>query len=201
MKNAVLLIGASLLLFGQPTLTGCRDGNGKGQTTADSALNNSDSKKEAEAQNKEKFVSAGNEKDARFVVDAVASNLNEIKLAQEGGKSGNAAVKKLAQQLETEHGKLVSELDSFANTHHITLPTAAAKEADEDVKKLQNKTATAFDREWVQLMIDKHEKTIDKYKQASGNVTNADLKNWIDRTLPKVQMHLDMLTQLDKQTR
>ena len=41
------------------------------------------------------------------------------------------------------------------------------------------------------MMVDDHQKTVDKFEKASKNSKDAELKAWVDKTLPTLRMHLD----------
>lgn len=159
--------------------------------------NESDPKELAEESNEAKFNTRDSEKNANFVVDAVASNNTEVSLAQLAQqRSTNSQVKQLAQKLEKEHAEMVSSLRSIAEGNAISIPEGLTDDARKDYNDLNDKKAEDFDKAWLKEMKNKHEKTINKYTDALDDVTDTSIRQWIEQALPKVRMHLDEVTRL-----
>ena len=97
-----------------------------------------DSNEAAEEANEEKFDNKKDEKDAEFVSETVASNLGEIELAQlAASKSDNAQVKEVATMLAEDHNKLLTQLQAFASTKAISVPTEPRDDALKKVEDLK----------------------------------------------------------------
>lgn len=152
-----------------------------------------DSNEVAEDANEEKFDDKKEEKDAEFVSDVVASNYAEIELARLAStRSDNAQVKEVAKMLEEEHNKLLTELQAFAGTKAITVPTEPKEEARKKIEDLtKEEDIKDFNKEWCKEMADKHEKSIEKFEDRAEKTEDADLKIWITQTLPHLRTHLD----------
>jgi putative membrane protein len=148
--------------------------------------------KAAEDKNDEKFTTKPSERDAQFVVDAVAGNLTEIRyaqLAQE--KSTDSKVKAVASELEKAHQSMLNELKSLAASKAISIPADVPDDAKKDIDKLADDKN--FNKNWCKEMIDKHEKTISNYEKEANDTTDPEIKNWVTNTLPAVRTHLDDL--------
>lgn len=163
---------------------------GNGRTEQNKA---EDSNEAAEEANEEKFESGDSEKDADFVANEVAANYAEIQFAQLASqKSTDAEVKDVAKLLETEHSKSLKELQELASKKAISVPN---EPEDGALRKLDNlreeKDIADFNKEWCKEMVDKHEKTIEKYEDKLEKTEDADLKAWINQTLPHLRTHLD----------
>jgi putative membrane protein len=152
-----------------------------------------DSNEVAEEANEEKFDDKKDEKDAEFVAEVVASNYAEIELAKLAStRSDNAQVKEVAKMLEDDHNKLLSELQAFAGTKAITVPTEPKDDAKKKIEDLtKEEDIKDFNKEWCKEMADKHEKTIEKFEDRAEKTADADLKIWINQTLPHLRTHLD----------
>jgi putative membrane protein len=152
-----------------------------------------DSNEVAEEANEEKFEDKKDEKDAEFVADVVASNYAEIELAKLAStRSDNAQVKEVARMLEDDHNKLLTELQAFAGTKAITVPTEPKDDAKKKIEDLtKEEDIKDFNKEWCKEMADKHEKTIEKFEDRAEKTADADLKIWITQTLPHLRTHLD----------
>ena len=153
----------------------------------------------AEDANDSTFTDRTEEKDADFVVNAVSSNIAEIKIAQLAkNKSGNADVKAIATRLEEQHMKLLNELKSYADKKGIAIPL---QESDKDVKEmntLSEESADKFDDKWCDAMEDRHEKSIKKFESRLDKTEDPELKQWIVATLPGLKEHLSMIENHEK---
>jgi putative membrane protein len=148
--------------------------------------------KAAEDKNDEKFTTKPSERDAQFVVDAVAGNLTEIKYAQLAQqKSTDTKVKALASELEKAHQSMLNELKSLSASKAISIPADAPDEAKKDIDKLADDKN--FSKNWCKEMIDKHEKTISNYEKEANETTDPEIKNWVTNALPAIRTHLDDL--------
>lgn len=100
-----------------------------------------DSTDMAKEQNEETFEDKDLEKDADFVVNAVASNYAEIKLAQLAkSKATDSKVKDTADMLEKAHARIVDELTAYANKKGISVPLEESTEAQKDCERLAEKS-------------------------------------------------------------
>ena len=66
-----------------------------------------------------------------------------------------------------------------------------------DIEKLGKKNGDEFDRDFVRNVgIKDHEKDIKTFEHASKDVKDADLKAFVDKTLPTLREHLAMAEKL-----
>jgi putative membrane protein len=136
------------------------------------------------------------EKDADFVVNTVAGNYAEIKLAQLAlNKSNDSKVKEMATKLEEDHTKILNDLKAYADKHGIAVPMEETEDATKDMNDLAAKEANEFDEKWCEMLEDKHEKTINKFEARMDKTEDPELKNWISATLPALKNHHEMLKQ------
>lgn len=144
--------------------------------------------------NDETFEDKDQEKDADFIVEAVAANYAEIHLAQQAlGRSQNSDVKQMASMLETDHTKVLNELKGYASKNGIVLPVEETEKAKKTEEKLSEKDAEDFDDKWCSELIDAHQNTIDKFENRLDKTEDPELKAWINNTLPSLKTHLQML--------
>jgi putative membrane protein len=182
-------LGASALVL---SLLACES---KKQDTA----SNDESIEIAEDANDSTFSERTEEKDADFVVNAVTSNLAEIKIAQLAkNKSSNEDVKAMATTLEEQHLKILNELKAYADKKGIAIPL---QESDKDVtemNKLAEQPTEKFDEKWCDAMEDRHEKSINKFESRLDKTEDPELKDWIVATLPGLKEHLSMIESHEK---
>ncbi|KQB37115.1 MULTISPECIES: DUF4142 domain-containing protein [Flavobacterium] len=173
------ILGAGLLII---SLNSC-----KNETKQE------DPKEVAEDSNEAKFDSIDDKKDdSEFLVDIAEVNLAEIeigKLAQI--KSTNPEVKKFGKMLVDEHTKSASEVSALAKAKNFTLPTSLTEDGQEEYKKLNEKSGLDFDKKFADMMIDGHQKAIDKLQKATEDAKDQDVKLWASNNIAPLTAHLE----------
>lgn len=153
-----------------------------------------DSKEVAEDQNEAKMDGMKSENDAEFLVNVAESNQEEIalgKLIQEKGSM--ADVRELGKMMEMSHSKSHAELVALAAQKSITLPETKTEDVNESYKKMSEmKPGNDFDKEYCDLMIDRHKKNIDMFEKASTDSIDPDIKLMAANMLPDLRKHLEM---------
>ena len=135
--------------------------------------------------------------DAEWVSEVLENNYAEIKMAQQAQeKATNAEVKSLAQTLEKDHKALVNEAKDLASRKNWTVAAQETADAREKMADMAKDDVKEYEREWLEMMEDKHEKSIRKFENV--NADDADLKTWVNNTLPKLRAHLDRINQVQK---
>lgn len=140
--------------------------------------------------------------DGAFAMKAGQANFAEVELGKLAAqKAMSDDVKKFAQRMVDDHGKALDELKDVAGTKNITLPS----ELDAEHKKLSDKlsklSGAAFDREYMQAMVDGHRKVAADFRKESQSGSDPDLKAWAGKTLPTVEMHLKHAETVNKTVR
>jgi len=170
------------------------------------ACNNAgkDSTDKADSLNTEKDTSIAGpgiavaDDDSKFAVEAANGGMSEVelgKLAQM--KATNAKVKEFAEMMVMDHSKANDELKALAKTKNITLPDSVNSESKDTAKKLTEKSGADFDKAYVSAMVDDHKKDVAKFEDASKNLKDADLKAFVDKTLPVLKGHLAKITAIN----
>jgi len=153
----------------------------------------------AKAENDKNLGTRKDEKDADFIVDAVAENYAEIKMAQMAlVASTSEEVKEIARTLEADHTKALTELKGYANKNGISIPMEESEKAKIKIEDLSEKGVEDFDRKWCSLLIGKHENTIRNLEYRWNKTEDPELKDWVNKTLPVLNGHLDMLKEHEK---
>jgi putative membrane protein len=134
----------------------------------------------------------GNDKpDKKFIKKASIGGMMEVELgkyAQENAAS--QSVKDFGKLMETDHSKANEELKAVAEKNNFTVPDKMDDKHLDKVKKLKTRKGVDFDKEYMDMMVDDHQKDIDEFQNALNNVKNPELKDWISRTLPTLKNHL-----------
>jgi putative membrane protein len=129
--------------------------------------------------------------DSAFAMKAAQANMAEVelgKLAQQ--KAMSDEVKQFAQRMVDDHSKSLAELKSIATKKNVTLPTEIDAEHKNLSEKLSKMSGAAFDRAYIQAMVDGHRKVAADFRKESQSGSDADVKAFAAKTLPTVEEHL-----------
>jgi putative membrane protein len=136
------------------------------------------------------------------------ANLSEIalgKLAMRNSKT--AAIKDYGKMLVTDHQKNDRDLKALAKKHGQMIPTETAmsdadksdmKDEKDAMKKLEAMKGADFDREFLQMAVQDHEKELARADTAIGEVQSDDLKTMLQDMKPVLQRHADKARDLQK---
>ena len=137
---------------------------------------------------------------SEFAVKAANGGMMEVELgrmAQEKGMSKD--VKEFGAMMVTDHSKANDELKTLATAKNITLPSTMGEDKQEMVNDLMKLSGKEFDKKYVSMMVDDHQKDVDEFKEAAeDNDIDPDVKAFAAKTLPTLQQHLDRIKAIDK---
>lgn len=142
-------------------------------------------------QNEAKFDDNEMEDDAQFLVDAAEINLEQIQLAQLAQQNGSTEeIRELGKKIESVHTKSLNDLNALADSKTITVPSSTSHDAQEDYRKLNEKTGKDFDKAYADMMVNEHKDAIDAFEDASTESNDTEIKNWASNTLPELRSSL-----------
>lgn len=186
----ILLITAGLFAF-----SSCGN-NQQGEDSVDSAKDINDARDTSSVMNSNdtSTISATpvDEDDADFAVEAANGGMMEVelgKMAQE--KATDQRVKDFAAMMVRDHSVAGDKLKSMASAKNIALPAEIGDEAKKDIENLSKKSGKDFDKAYMDMMLDDHNKDVKKFEDAAAKCKDPDLKNFASETLPTLRMHLD----------
>ena len=178
------------------TLWGC----GSKSTETTDTTEFADSTNEAVAENAATdSVSSAIKDDAEFAVAAANGGMAEValsKIAEE--KATDPKVKEFAKQMIKDHSKANDELKTLASSKNITLPSAPNEEKQKAASDLGGMSGSDFDKAYISQMKKDHEQTVKLFEDGQKDVKDADLKAFIDKTLPVIKAHAEHVKSLDK---
>ncbi|GAO41572.1 DUF4142 domain-containing protein [Flavihumibacter petaseus] len=133
---------------------------------------------------------------AEFLVRAAAGGRHEVTAARMGQEKGlSEDVKRFSGVLIRDHEAANREVETMAGRRNVTLPAETAPEHADDMAKLQG---NKFDRKYMDQMVSDHKKTIDLFEKYSDKTKDADIRAFIQKTLPVLHMHLDSAQAIEK---
>ncbi len=130
--------------------------------------------------------SALSAKDKSFMKEAAQGGMMEVdmgKMAQQKGKS--ADVKKIGSRMVADHSKANAELMAIAKKKGVDLSKEKAK--------MMHLNDANFDKEYVNAMVDDHQKDLATFQAEAKNGSDADVKAFASKTAGVIQKHLEMV--------
>src|ERR1043166_6384453 len=121
------------------------------------------------------------EKDQKFVKAAAKGGAMEVefgKLAAQNAKNGD--VKAFGQRMVKDHSKAGDELKAIAEKKGAKVP-----------KKAPNVKWTS-DKKYMDMMVKDHEKDLADFQAEAKDGSDADLKEFADKTAKIIEEHLNM---------
>jgi putative membrane protein len=127
--------------------------------------------------------------DRRFVSKAADEGHAERQLAQLAAeRASNMEVRTYAQKLAEQHSKVNSELMSLANQKGVKIDMDDDK--DRAYKRLEKKSGSEFDQEFVEHMIDEHEKDIKMFEKAASDAKDPEVRSFASKHVNALREHL-----------
>lgn len=140
------------------------------------------------------------EKVKEFVTKAAHSSMLEVLLGNLAAeKASSQKVKDFAELRVKDHTNANQKLKAAVRNMQFEIPETLSKENQRKVDNLTGKSGNNFDEAYMDLMEELHQSDIEDFKEAGNNITDPDLKGWIDNTLPVLEQHLEKVEETQKQ--
>lgn len=157
-----------------------------------------------------------------FVARALESGQKEMAAAQLAvQKAASAELKQFADKLASDHKAVNEQLQILARddktgaapkgqsdstkpgTGQASPPSAAAPgaapSASAEMTRLQGLSGSAFDKAFLDMIVQGHEKSVELYEDASETLPEGAAKKLAADTLPKIKDHLQQAKSLQQQ--
>lgn len=129
--------------------------------------------------------------DRRFVTEAAQSGMAEVRASQVAAtQAQDPQVREYAQRMVDEHTRSNAELMKLASARNITPPDGPSKAQQSSLEKLQKMSGAEFDRAYMKMQVDDHQKAISLYERQAKSGKDPELKAFADRTLSHLREHL-----------
>jgi len=136
--------------------------------------------------------------DSSFVMEVATGGLMEVQggqIAQQNAQSQR--VKDFGSMMVADHSKANDELKSLVSGR-INIPDSLPKDKQKHLDAMKNMKGAAFDKHYVSMMVEDHQKDVAKFKKESTTANDGQLKTWVTNTLPVLQKHLDSVQAIKK---
>jgi len=139
------------------------------------------------------------ERSTTFLTKSTNSGLAEVQLAKLAQQKATIdAVKNFAAMLERDHTAVNEQVKSLAGQRNVSLPAAPSEDKQKMYSDMEKMTGKAFDKEYISKMVKSHNDGIDLFEDTKANASDIDVKNFADKTLPALKMHLDSAKAIQK---
>ena len=133
--------------------------------------------------------------DAEIFALISQSNDAEVSSSELATKNAsNAQVKAFARQMITDHSAMKKQGTALSKTLGVS-PTDSTQEKqdamNDQLDDLKGKKGADFDKAYMDMQVQAHQKTLSDLQGFQSKAQNADLKKMIEGAIPKVQAHLE----------
>ena len=143
------------------------------------------------AQNTTAGAQTLSQQDKAFVHEAGAGNLAEVELGQLAvQKATTPAIKEFGRWMATDHGLANKWLAAILHQEHESFQPSLTAEQRQLKQKLEGLSGTQFDQQFVEHMVQDHEKTIPVFEKEAKEGHNPALKIYAENLTPVLEQHL-----------
>ncbi|WGQ10083.1 DUF4142 domain-containing protein [Pedobacter gandavensis] len=133
-----------------------------------------------------------------FVLNASTAELLEIEAANLAmNKSKDKQVKDFAARILKDHKLANEELNRIANAKGIQLVQALSGKAEGDLKVLNTLANREFDLQYIRMMIDQQQKTMQLFTDGLG-LADPELKEFSVKIRPLIEQHYKRALEIGK---
>jgi len=138
--------------------------------------------------------------DLPFLQTAASANLMEIQLGQLAqSKGNNNAVKQFGKRMVTDHTRLEQQVSSLTSRNGVSLNPSLNSEAQSNVSQLQNLSGDQFDKAYMSMMIQGHQKDVIDFQSQSQSANSSQVRQLAGNSLPILRQHLTLAQQVGSQ--
>lgn len=130
---------------------------------------------------------------AEFMKKAAQANMAEVALGQIAlQRAESPDVKQFGQRMIDDHTKANDELAEVASKEGVTLPKDVGAKHRAEADAMAKLSGAEFDRAYIRHMVNDHVQDVALFERESSRTKDADLKAWVDETLPTLKEHRHM---------
>jgi putative membrane protein len=136
--------------------------------------------------------------DKEFVKTAAMGGMAEVEFSKIAETSANPEVKRFAERMVQDHTAANTELTALATGLGLEVPNALDSQHERVHERLQREQGNAFDRQYMHVMVEDHNKVVKLFHQEVSSGRNAELKQFTQKTLPTIEEHQKMAIDLSR---
>jgi putative membrane protein len=137
--------------------------------------------------------------DNDFILAAAQGGMTEVKLGELAAQKGlRDDVKAFGQTMVKDHTAINDDLKALAAQKGVTLPDSLDAKHQGMVDKMAALTGSEFDDAYITGMVEDHDMDAKDFKAESAETKDADIKSFVDKSIPVVAEHLKRITAMKK---
>ena len=137
--------------------------------------------------------------DQSFILAAAQGSMTEVKLGEIAATNAmRADVKDFGQMMVKDHTAINNDLKALAAQKGVTLPDQLDAKHQHMVDKMSALTGAKFDHAYIKAMIKDHKMDAKEFKAEAAVTHDADIKIFLEKSIPIVEAHLQHVTALKK---
>jgi putative membrane protein len=137
--------------------------------------------------------------DKDFIHAAALGGMTEVKLGQLAVQKGmRDDVKAFGQMMVKDHTAINADLKALAAQKGETLPDSLDTKHQGMVDEMSALTGSEFDGAYIAVMITDHKEDAQNFKAEAAETKDADIKSFLDKSIPVVDEHLKRITAIKK---
>jgi putative membrane protein len=137
--------------------------------------------------------------DKDFILAAAQGGMTEVKLGELAAQKGlRDDVKAFGQMMVKDHSAINADLKALAAQKNVTLPDSLDAKHQKMVDKMSALTGSGFDDAYIAGMIKDHKQDAKEFKGKSAETKDADIKSFVDKSIPVVSEHLKRIAAMKK---
>jgi putative membrane protein len=131
------------------------------------------------------------QQDKTFVHEAGAGSLAEIELGQLAEqKAADPAVREFGRWMATDHGFANKWLEAILREEHENAQPTLTAEQRQEKQRLEGLNGADFDHQYIQHMVQDHEKTVPLFEREAKEGHNQAIKSFAENLTPVLEQHL-----------
>ena len=150
-----------------------------GNNNADTSSTTSDSSKTAMDQPVTEVTDTSMSADRDFLMEAANGGMMEVEAGKLAATNASSAeVKAFGKMMVEDHSKANTELKEVAAQLNVSVPSALGEDAQKHVADMKKMMGKDFDRHYVGMMVDDHDKDVSKFEDESKNAKNEAVRSF-----------------------
>ena len=137
--------------------------------------------------------------DQGFILAAAQGGMTEVKLGELAAQKGTRDdVKEFGQTMVKDHTAINDDLKALAAQKGVTLPDSLDAKHQAMVDRMAALTGSEFDDAYIADTIKAHQQDAKAFNAESAATKDADIKSFVDKSIPVVEAHLKRVTAMKK---
>lgn len=155
---------------------------------------------EALDRNRRKLETDAQRRDSDFLVEAANTNLLLTTLSSRAAQEGYArVVVDFATSALADHQRMQDDLKKLAKDKKMSLPTSMSDQYQQTVNRLTTSDKRSFDREYLNVSENIHERTIRVFEEAALNANDSNIRAFAAAKLDMLRAHARKASQAESQ--